>query len=229
MTTSLPRRLKGANHNGSTELYYSFGNKGAYEVVNDSSVGQYKSKRIRGHESNQEQLSWCRNAENLIAEHLNESVHVLKSYVRNLPKLISPVIDVAYNMQKEYGDINLKATKGINNGIWMATIALNAQTSQFHSENDCTYTLVTVPRQCVRMNKGNNFERVFLIKLNEDNIFGIPLTHSLSTVFSGNFITHRQHIDSRCYNDGSLFYNIVSYGNQRLYNHIRKSLSRINK
>ena len=162
---------KGADHNGSVGLYYSFGNKGAYEMVNNSSVGQYKCKIIKDNEVSTELKSWCGDAENLIAEHLNESVTVLKSYIRNIPKLISPVIDVAYKMQSEHADVNLKATKGIDNGIWMATIAINAQTTKFHSENDVTYTLVTVPKQCIKMNKGNRLQRIFLIYLNDNNIF----------------------------------------------------------
>ena len=63
-------------------------------------------------------------AEKLIGEVLNEAINVMKSYIRNIPKLISPVIDVAYGMQKEHGDVNLKATKGKGNNIWVSTIVL---------------------------------------------------------------------------------------------------------
>ena len=38
---------KGADHNGSTGLYYSFGNKGSYEMVNNSSVEQYATKVVK--------------------------------------------------------------------------------------------------------------------------------------------------------------------------------------
>ena len=220
--------IKKGDHNGSTGLYYSFGNKGSYEMVNNSSVGQYTTKVVKNKETNAERQKWCCSAENLIGEHLNESIQTLKSYIRNIPKLISPVIDVAYGMQKEHGDVNLKATKERESGIWMSTIVLNGQTSNFHSENDCTYTLVTVPKQCNKMNHGNKNRRMFLININEQNIFAVPMTHNLSLLYSGNFITHRQHCDRECEKDGSLFYNIVSYGNQRLYSHLKKSFLRNN-
>ena len=34
-----------------------------------------------------------------------------KRSIPNIPKLISPMIDVGYNIQKEYGDVNLKKVK----------------------------------------------------------------------------------------------------------------------
>lgn len=76
-------------------------------------------------------------------------------------------------------------------GIWMSTLALNAQISNFHSEDDCTYIVITVPKQCVKMNNGNKYQRIFLVNINAENTFTIPLTHNLSFLFSGNFITHR--------------------------------------
>ena len=87
----------------------------------------------------------------------------------------------------------------------MTTVALNGQTSNFHSDQDCTYTFFTVPKQDMNMNNGNKYQRVFLININDENTFAFPMTHNLSFVYSGNFITHRQHCDAKCYNDSSLF------------------------
>ena len=108
----------------------------------------------------------------------------------------------------------------------MTTVALNGQTSNFHSEQDCTYTFIMVPKQDMNMNNGNKYQRVFLININDENTFAFPMTHNLSFVFSGKFITHRQHCDAKCYNDSSLFYNIVCYGNKRLYSHLKNSFLR---
>ena len=220
---------KGADHNGSTGLYYSFGNKGAYERIDNSTVGQYKTKTFKDDSKTMRLHSWCKSAETLIAMHLNESVISLKTYIRNISALISPVIDVAYKMQSKHGNVNLKAVETKNSGIWMSTIALNAQTSQFHSEDDCTYTLVKVPNQSKSMNLGNNHQRMFLLRINDKITYAFPLTHNLSFVYSGNFVTHRQHCDSSAYTDGSLFYNIVCYGNKRLYSHVKQSFLRNQK
>ena len=75
--------------------------------------------------------------------------------------------------------MNLKATKSKDSGIWMSTIAINAQTSNFHSEDDVTYTIVKVPNQCKIMNKGNT-RRMFLVRINSQNTFAIPLVHNIS-------------------------------------------------
>ena len=50
-------------------------------------------------------------AETSITEYTNETVIAMKNYICNILRLISPVIDVAYDMQKEHGDILLKANK----------------------------------------------------------------------------------------------------------------------
>ena len=40
-----PNIIKGSNHHQSADYYASFGNKGSYEMVNNSSVGQYATKK----------------------------------------------------------------------------------------------------------------------------------------------------------------------------------------
>ena len=175
---------------------------------------------------NEQFQKWCRNAETLISDHVNDGIFALRSYVRNIPKLISRIVDTAYKMQEVYGNVNLKATETKDSGIWMTTVALNGQTSNFHLEQDCTYTFITVPKQDMDMNNGNNYQRVFLININDENTFAFPMTHNLSFVFSGKFITHRQHCDAKCYNDSSIFYNIVCYGNKRLYSHLKNTFLR---
>ena len=54
---------------------------------------------------------------------------------------------------------------------------------------------------------------------------GIQLDPGLSFIFSSKYLTHRQSIDDKTVNDGE-FVNIASYGNQRLYNHIKSTIKR---
>lgn len=68
-----------------------------------------------------------------------------KRSIPNIPKLISPMIDVGYNIQKEYGDVNLKKVKTKDSWFRMSKIALNSRTSKYYSEDDCTYTIVKAP------------------------------------------------------------------------------------
>ena len=217
---------KGTDHHSSQGLYYSFGNKGAFKVVNNSSVDQYATKSNVIKSRQNDLKNWCLLAEDLVAEHLDESVNSMKKYIRNLPELICPLLNVAYKMQNEHGSVNLKAVKTKDSGIWMSSICLNARTSLFHSEDDCTYTLAKIPQQSKDMNKGSTHLRLFMVSVNSNTTLCIPLSNNLSFLFSGNFITHRQHQDMTCYNDKSLFYNIISYGNKRLYSHLKKSFMR---
>ena len=132
-------------------------------------------------------------------------------------------------MQEHYGSVNLKPTEGSNCGIWMSTVCINARTTELHSEDDCTYTIIKVPKQNRNMNSGNSnkdHQRMFLLSINDGMLLSIPLCHNLSFIFCGKYLTHRQHQSHSVYEDNSLFYNISSYGNKRLYSHLKKSFLR---
>ena len=72
------------------------------------------------------------------------------------------------------------------NEHWKRVSELSSDISNFHSEQDCTYTFITVPKQDMNMNNGNKYQRVFLININDENTFAFPMTHNLSFVFSHN-------------------------------------------
>ena len=159
---------------------------------------------------------WRKEAEKVISCHINEAVSMFEKRFRNISQLLSPIINTAYKMQSGHGNVNLKATGTKKSGIWMATVALNAQTAIFHSEEDCTYTMVNVPHQSKVMNFCNIHQRIFLIKINDDTTVALPFNHNLSFFFSRTFLIHCQHCNEECNTDGSLFYNIVCYGNKKI-------------
>ena len=178
-------------------------------MLGNSSVGQFATKVCKNREKNEVLTKWCNDSELMISAHINEAVSNFQNRFRNIDKLLSPVINTAFEMQSEHGDVNLKATKTKQSGIWMSTVALNAQTLKFHSEQDCTYTIVKVPCQSKVINKYANHQHMFLLKINEQKTIALPFIHNISFFFSPTFITHRQHCDKECNSDGSLFYNIV--------------------
>ena len=103
---------------------------------------------------------------------------------------------------------------------------MNAKTSIYHVEDDCTYTLLKVTTQ-PKNNKSNiDYERMFLIQLSDTETISIPLFLNLTFIFPGTLLTHRQHCNASCYSDGSVFFNLIAYGNKRLFNHIKKSFER---
>ena len=85
-----------------------------------------------------------------------------------------------------------------------------------HTENDCTYTLISVPTQ----NKSMNIYR-FIFPLNEDHIIEVIMNEDLSFLFSGKFLHHNQTSESIPDIKDDLFINLSSYGNNKLVTHMR--------
>ena len=68
-------------------------------------------------------------------------------------------------------------------------MCIDAETAEFHTENDCTYTLIHVPKQ----EKTNRKCKYFLsFKLSTDINVSFPLNKGTSVMFSGQYLTHRQ-------------------------------------
>ena len=106
-------------------------------------------------------------------------------------------------------------------------MCINASTTKWHTENDCSYTLVSVPKQeCER-------KYVFYFRLNPKIYVGIPMQSGVSFISSMKLLTHRQQciadpgIDSNFVSaQGNKFINVCSYANRRLFTHVRASLKR---
>ena len=65
----------------------------------------------------------------------------------------------------------------------------------------------------------------FIFKINEKLCLNITLTPGTTILFTGKYLTHRQHCKlSNGYNGELNFVNIAGYGNNRLFSHSRSSL-----
>ena len=67
---------------------------------------------------------------------------------------------------------------------------------------------------------------LFLLDLNDQNIYSVPMIPQTYFIVSDLFITHRQHSDGFGVNNNDMFFNIDSYGNQQLFNHLRSTFIR---
>ena len=65
--------------------------------------------------------------EHVCASHISESVLGMENVIRNISKLLSPVIDTAFEMQKYYGQVGLKDVKSSESGIWQSSMCVNAR------------------------------------------------------------------------------------------------------
>ena len=95
-----------------------------------------------------------------------------------------------------------------------------------HTEEDCTYTFLKAPSQISNNIKAINYQRMRFIQLNETESIAIPFVINLLFLFKGTFQAHMQHFISECGIDGTKLYNIVSYGNKKLFTRIKKSFGR---
>lgn len=220
-----PNIISGSSHHESLGYYASFGNKGSYSKVIDSSVGQYVSKTNKDPSKQKTIDEMASKYEKRIVKEIDRCVTNMERYLPNIQTIISPVIDTAYEIQSEVGDINLQPMSSSKSGYWQYSICINAQTQQFHNENDCTYTIINVPHQDYFKTSTKKPNYKFIFKLSNMDMVNIELYPTMSFIFSGLFLTHRQNKKNDNISSNDVFFNIASYGNKRLFNHLRKSIN----
>ena len=133
---------------------------------------------------------------------------------------------MAHNQQVKKGDIHLSKGPSFDDGLWQTNISVNARTTSFHTENDSTYTVISIPKQ--EANSERKDEYSFLFKVKDKNNISLRLTEGVSFVFSGKLLTHRQSCNFPVNMKGETFINFSSYGTKRLFSHIKKSFERNN-
>ena len=91
--------------------------------------------------------------EDICFDEIQKGMKILGKYIRNITQLISPILDISYNMQKKYGNINFKDVQTSSIGMWQSQICVNATTLIVHTEDDCIYTFIHVPNQQFKLSK----------------------------------------------------------------------------
>ena len=148
------------------------------------------------------------------------ALQTLSTICYNVYNWIAPVVDVAYNLQKDYGDINIKNSVLFKLGVPQAQICVNATTAEFHTEYDQSLTYICVPNQ--EMDGKNWYE--FLFKINKSTVLSLPMPIGFNLLFSATFLTHRQHCNNR---NKHVFVNFASFSNKKLLRHMIKSFERV--
>ena len=90
------------NHHGSTGYHFSFGNKGNYGMIDQSSIAQYATKK--GIDDNKKLR--CMIIEELIGRELRDGIERIGQILPNISAGILPVLKVANDLQTFVGDIN---------------------------------------------------------------------------------------------------------------------------
>ena len=133
---------------------------------------------------------------------------------------MSPVADVAYRMQETLGNINIDYSLLSNFRLYAAQVCINAETKYFHTEMDQGPTFIAVPfQERVRENRFN-----FIFRINNTKHIQLRMIPGTSFLFSGCLLTHRQECEK---NGKTNFFNVASFCNKRLFDHIRQSFMRM--
>ena len=155
--------------------------------------------------------------EHISAMEIGSGMDGLITIIPNLRQCIAPTLNVAYDIQGFVGGLNIERVPLSGYGLWQTSISINAQTTQFHTEKDCTYTVIHVPKKATEQKKIKQNDYRFLFKLKGNCNIGL---------FSGQCLTHRQSSNYDVSKDQSLFINFASYGNERMYRHLKTSIYR---
>ena len=140
-------------------------------------------------------------------------------------KYITPVLNVTHDLQKSIGDYNFKKVTVSESGMWYSSVSLSCQTTYLHTEDDCTYTVITVPKQ--EDNEHNNPEYNFIFHLKKGQTIGLKMDTGLTILFFGKYLTQWQSESENMSTSNDIFINFPSYGNERLYNHLKKTINRL--
>ena len=217
------RHKKRNNHHESTGHYFSFGNKANFFVKDDSSIGTYKSRRAHGPYEQKELDDMAMEYDMKCVQQLEMAQNILCTVFPLTKVLVMPIISAVDHWSKAK---NMKSplikTKGYHCGLWASCICVNAETKNLHTEHDCTYTLIFAPQQNSTRDK---YE--FNFCLNPRNNVSFDMNDGISFMFSGMFLKHKQY-KWKGGNNKDIFFNFASYGNQRLFNHLKHTLLRTN-
>ena len=119
---------------------------------------------------------------------------------------------------------SLQLAGGCDNSLGFAAGFFNvdASTKIFHTEKDCTYTLIAVPSQQGYINS-RDCGICFCFCINREKVLPLRMTEKVAFCFSAYLLTHRQeHSGSR-----TGLYNVSAYGNKRFFENVRRSLQRL--
>ena len=226
-STCKKNSLDSYSHHGTSGFTYSFGNRPFYGQKDGISVSCYTT--IPSKKSNRDLLIKrdARYLEYKCAMALDYGISKVRKIIPEIKHLLCPIINAAFHKQSKEGIDMIQSRYASDNGCWNSFLFVDGKTDNFHRENDCAYTFITVPKQNLTKGKHILEQTHFLFQINEDKKLSLPLIDDITFLYNASFLTHRQ---SYFHNQNdNHFYNISSYANDKLFNHLRKSFDRLNK
>ena len=170
-----------STHYGSKGKYYSFGNRANYATVDNSTITQYTTKKYKSIQKSNVAKMDAEYLDKMCCRELQTAVNGISKLIPNISRYIAPTITAAHTLQSKYGDCKLEKMLCSSEGLWQASIGVDASTSELHCENDCTYTLISVPKQEKINNQYSEYN--FLFEFKKGETLGLKLDEGVSFFF----------------------------------------------
>ena len=163
------------HHHGSIGNYYSFVNKGWYRIHNKSSIDCYTNKKNENEKSHAIIHQSAANIHKLCVVELNNVTDHIGNILTSIQYIITPIINTINTLQSTIGDYNLLAGNRTSNRCWNIFLSANGMTEELQTENDCGYTVITVPQQKLIRVSIDSPNPMFIFKF--EQISEIGITH----------------------------------------------------
>ena len=108
-----------ATYFSSEGMYYSYGNKGNYDMVNNSSVVKYPNRSYVKNPLKTELSHF--NAvmmEEMVSNELSAGLIGMFRIIPNIRTLITPIMNTTFSLQEEKIDVDLKKVPSSEDGLW---------------------------------------------------------------------------------------------------------------
>ena len=162
-----------------------------------------------------------------VASLINGGVDELKRFIPETEVMLAPILNTAFDAQNSIHIKILTPLKVTSRGSWNTHIFVNGCTHNFHAEKDCAYTCIHVPMQDSPTNTAIDKQPSFLFQLNDNQRLLLPLSKPISFMYNAQYVNHRQAYYPSNDEQISAFVNVSSYGNEKIFNHLRRSFQRL--
>ncbi len=217
---SVTMRGDGKKHHQSMGKYFGVG------IINKYSkekIGVFSNTKAK--ESNNIQINELQNNVKTMFLSLHKSINsVIPNITQASFSLLNSLVKIVKTRRKGKYSHSINILKNENttfdHGCLCGYICENAETKEYHQENDSSYTSIGVPffSDDVHSRFGNyRFQFKWNMNDMDNNEFNVRLSQGTSLFYSGYCLYHRQNH----YGGNEAFYNISTYHNSKLYSHVK--------
>ena len=229
-------------HHGSRGAYFSFGGRASYipsGAEKDITIGRYalKSKKHPTLARNLEQSAARIGAAftQVIERNCQGAVHQATRHLKTLHHASVKITKTCQSVKQHQAALEtsrslemLKTSQNLCCPFSSATFCIQAETEEFHTETDCSATMICCPQLPVEWENAGKYQFEFdLLGDSKQGRVLVPLLRNRCCLFSAFLLSHRQQKAKK--DAGGKFFNLAFYSNARYYHNAKRTLNRIKR